>query len=105
MARPALCIKVSKKDREELQKLVRCLALIWRLLDEERRFFLNPNDLTFQRYTRNWKPGSEVLCCVNKRKESPRAAAPVGVANIVGFSCRPRRSRLLRVGCLIRQGE
>jgi len=31
---------------------------------------------------------SALLCCVNKRKEPPRAAAPIGVTNIVGFSCR-----------------
>src|SRR6516225_4153886 len=32
---------------------------------------------------------SVLLCCVNKRKKPPRAAAPIGVANIVGFSWRP----------------
>jgi hypothetical protein len=32
---------------------------------------------------------SVLLWCVNKRKEPPTAAAPIGVANIVGFSCRP----------------
>jgi hypothetical protein len=33
---------------------------------------------------------SVLLWCVNKRKEPPRAAAPIGVANIVGFSWHPK---------------
>jgi len=32
---------------------------------------------------------SVLLWCVNKRKEPPRAAAPTGAANNVGFSCCP----------------
>src|SRR6516164_4529489 len=47
---------------------------------------------------------SVLLWCVNKRKEPPRAAAPIGVANIVGFFSQYADSACDKWGCPIRQG-